>query len=287
MKLASSISAGAGRGCNSSAVHRPRRPLTHLIRRAASAPLGALLLVIAVLWLWAAIHGLVVGDSAIVPGLGAGGAYLVGALGVALALLALDWMVRGRTVVISEDAVAVTDRSVRGRHAWREPLANYREIRASRELRTHPAGVRSWYVARLWHPEPAKTIELACDKDPALIERHALDWARRLGLPLSWQQSEPTRGSYPRDASGTGAIVPGSDIRPRGGLWEGLPAGLSRGGQSRTKQAVLDRLNLSHGETVRDTRAQAYGHPWTAWSAGRRWTRVVRAPAQRSRARGT
>jgi hypothetical protein len=126
-----------------------------------AAPLGALLLVIAVLWLGAAIHGVVAGDPAIVPGLGAGGAYLVGALGVALALYALDWMVRGRTVVISQGAVAVTDRSLRGSRAWREPLANYREIRAYRELHTHRAGVRSWFVVRLWHPEPAKAIELA------------------------------------------------------------------------------------------------------------------------------
>jgi hypothetical protein len=63
------------------------------IRRAARAPLGALLLVIAVLWLGAAIHGFVASDSAIVPGLGAGGTYLVGVLGVALALLALTgWL---------------------------------------------------------------------------------------------------------------------------------------------------------------------------------------------------
>ena len=151
------------------------------IRRAARAPLGALLLVIAVLWLWAAIHGIVAGDSAIIPGLGAGGAYLVGALGAALALLALDWIVRGRTVVISHGTVAVTDRSLRGGRAWREPLANYTEIRAYRELRTHRAGVRSWYVVRLWHPEPAKAIELARAKDPALIERRARDWAGRLG----------------------------------------------------------------------------------------------------------
>ncbi len=98
MKSLSSISAGAGRGWSSSTVHRPRRPLTYLIRRAERAPLGMLLLVIAVLWLGAAINGLVGRKSEIVPGVGAGGVYLVGALGVALALLALDWMVRGRTV---------------------------------------------------------------------------------------------------------------------------------------------------------------------------------------------
>ena len=168
------------------------------IRRAARAPLGALLLVIAVLWLGAGIQGIVAGDSAIIPGLGAGGAYLVATLGAVLALLALDWIVRGRTVVISHGAVAVTDRSLRGSHAWREPLANYTEIRAYRELRMHPAGVRSWYVIRLWHPEPTKAIELARAKDPALIERRAQNWAGRLGLPLSWQQHEPTTAAVGR-----------------------------------------------------------------------------------------
>jgi hypothetical protein len=161
------------------------------IRRATRAPLGALLLVIAVLWLWAAIHGLAAGDPGIVPGLGASGVYLVGVVGLALALLAVDWMVRGRTVVVSQGTIAVTDRSLRGSRAWREPLANYSEVRAYRELRTHRAGVRSWYVVQLWHAEPAKAIELARAKDPALIERRARDWARRLGLPLSWQHYQP------------------------------------------------------------------------------------------------
>ena len=58
-------------------MHRPRRPHMCLIRRAPRAPLGVLLLVIAVLWLGAAIHALLAGDPAIVPGLCAGGAYLV------------------------------------------------------------------------------------------------------------------------------------------------------------------------------------------------------------------
>jgi hypothetical protein len=168
------------------------------IRSAARAPLGALLLAISVLWLWAGIKGIVGEDTAIMPGLGAAGAYLVGALGVALALPALSWIVRGRTVVISHDTVAVTDRSLRGRRAWREPLANYTELRAYRELRTHRAGVRSWYVVRLRHPEPAKAIELARAKDPALIARRARDWAVRLGLALSWQEPEPTTAAASR-----------------------------------------------------------------------------------------
>jgi hypothetical protein len=193
------------------------------IRSAARAPLGVLLLAISVLWLWAGIKGIVAEDTAIMPGLGAGGAYLVGALGVALALLALNWVVRGRTVVISHDTVAVTDRSLRGSRSWREPLANYTELRAYRELRAHRAGVRSCYVVRLWHPEPAKAIELARAKDPALIERRAQDWAGRLGLPLSWQQYETTtavtgrgeRRSEVGPATMTGKpLSPGRPVQP-------------------------------------------------------------------------
>jgi len=156
-----------------------------VIRRTERAPLGALLLVLAGLWIGTAVDGLSAGNPAVVPGLGSFGAYLAGALGAALGMLALDWLVGGRTVVISHGMVRVAERSLRGRRAWREPLAGYAGIHALRELRPHCAGVRTWYVVRLWHQEPAKELELARAKDPALIEGHARDWARRLGMPLS------------------------------------------------------------------------------------------------------
>ncbi len=156
-----------------------------VIRRTERAPLGALLLVLAGLWIGTAVDGLSAGNPAVVPGLGSFGAYLAGALGAALGVLALDWLVGGRTVVISHGMVRVAERSLRGRRAWREPLAGYAGIHALRELRPHGAGVRTWYVVRLWHREPAKALELARAKDPALIEGHARDWARRLGMPLS------------------------------------------------------------------------------------------------------
>jgi hypothetical protein len=143
---------------------------TLLIQRADRAPLGGLLLVIAVPWLATAIRGLVGGHPAIVPGLGSSGAYIAGALGAALAVIALDWMVRGRVVAIGSDTVVVTVWSLLGRHAWREPLANFREIRAEREHRPHRYGGLSWYVVRLCHPEPGKAIELARAKDPTLID---------------------------------------------------------------------------------------------------------------------
>lgn len=155
------------------------------------APLGWLLLVLATLWLAAAISGFMAGHLAIVPGLGSSGAYLGGAVGAALAVIALNWLVRGRTIAIDRGMLAVTERSLLGSHSWREPLANYREIRACGEQRPHRYGARSWYIVRLWHPEPGKAIELARAKDPALIEQTARDYAGRLGLQLSWHQDEP------------------------------------------------------------------------------------------------
>ena len=85
--------------------------------------MGALLLVLAGLWIGTAVDGLSAGNPAVVPGLGSFGAYLAGALGAALGVLALDWLVGGRTVVISHGMVRVAERSLRGRRAWREPLA--------------------------------------------------------------------------------------------------------------------------------------------------------------------
>jgi hypothetical protein len=178
-----------------------------VIRRGERAPLGALLLLIALLWLGAALRGLAAGTPAIVPGLGLAGAWLAGALGAALALLALDWLVRGRTVVIGRGTVAVTDRSLLGRRALREPLANYTEIHVDRKVHSHRAGVRTWYTVRLAHPEPARALELARAKDPARIEQQARDWARRLGVPLCTPSYEAPATESARHAERRGEIA--------------------------------------------------------------------------------
>jgi hypothetical protein len=184
-----------------------------LIQRTDRAPLGGLLLVIAMLWLAAAIDGLVGGAPAFIAGLGNSGAYVAGALGAALAVIALDWMVRGRTVAIGRGMVAVTARSLLGGHAWREPLANYRKIRADREQRPHRYGALSWYVVRLCHPEAGKRIELARAKDPALIEQRARAYARRLGLPLSWHWGDETaRHGLKRRREVAGASAAGKPL---------------------------------------------------------------------------
>jgi hypothetical protein len=163
-----------------------------LIRRTGQAPLGVLGLAIASVWLAAAISGALAGRPAIVPGLGSSGAYWAGAVGAALAALSLHWIMRRRTVLIDHGALFVTERWLLGGHTWREPLSNYREIRGSTEQQAHRYGRRTWYVVQLWHPEATKKVELARARDPAAIEALARNYARRVGLPLAWEQPELT-----------------------------------------------------------------------------------------------
>ena len=144
--------------------------------------------------------------------------YLAAAVGVALALLAAHWMLRRRTVVITRGALVVTERSLLRGRAWREPLSSYREIRCHVEQRRHRYGRRSWYVARLWHPEPGKRVELARARDLAVMEERARDCARRLGLPLVW---------------GAGATVHGG---PGRGSWRGSPSARRGSGRDRRRR---------------------------------------------------
>lgn len=186
------------------------------IRRPGHAALGALLMVVASLWLAAAIRGSLTGSPAIIAGLGSFGAYLAAAVGVALAVLAAHWMLRRQTVVLKRGALLVTERSLLRGRTWREPLSSYREIRCQVEQRPHRYGRRSWYVVRLWHPEPGKRVELASASDPAALEKRARDCARRLGLPLVWEQWP----SIPADQ----AEVHGADHHRRAGVREEIAA---------------------------------------------------------------
>ena len=185
-----------------------RAPL--LLRSADHAPWGALLLVIAALWLAAAIDGFVNGNPTIMPGLGSSGACVAAVLGAALALVGLDWLVRGRIVAIGRDTVAVVVWSLIGRHAWREPLANYREVRAEREQRAHRYGTLNCYVVRLCHAEPGKSIDLARSKDPAVIARCAREYAAHCGLPLSRPCADPLPAAGQVAARGREVVAAGA-----------------------------------------------------------------------------
>jgi hypothetical protein len=148
---------------------------------------GALCLMVASIWLAAAIRGSLGGSPAIIPGLGSSGAFLAAAVGVALALLAAHWMLRRRTVDLTRGTIVVAERSLLRRGTWREPLSSYRQILVQVEQQRHRYGWRNWYVVRLWHPEPGKRIDLARARDAAAIEERARDCASRLGLPLVWE----------------------------------------------------------------------------------------------------
>ena len=169
----------------------------------------ALVLVVASVG-WPRVRGSLGGSPAVIPGLGAAGAYWAAGVGAALALLAVHLMLRRQTVVMTRGALVVTERSLLPARTWREPLSSYREIRCQVEQRPHRYGRRSWYVVRLWHPEPGKRVELARARDAAAIEEQARDCARRLGLPLVWEQ----RPSIIADQTS----VPGADHQVRGGV---------------------------------------------------------------------
>ncbi|MGH6896343.1 MAG: hypothetical protein ACREJ5_07330 [Geminicoccaceae bacterium] len=184
-----------------------------MIRRRRQALLGGFLLMIAGLWLAVPLKGLLLDTSAAVPGLGVPGA--VGALmiGAALALLALSWIIRCQIFVIDQGLVSMTDRRLSGTRTWEESLARYRGVRRRHEQRPHRYGSRSWYIIEAWHPEPAKTVELARSKDPRLIEQCAEVWARRLALPLCQEPDEGPAGSEEQARAEVGAkAAPGRPL---------------------------------------------------------------------------
>jgi hypothetical protein len=154
------------------------------IRRRPRALLGSLLLGIAGVWLAVPLKGLLLDASAGVPGLGVPGTVCALVIGAALALLALSWIWRCEILVIDQGHIRMTERRLGGARAWEEPLARYHGLRRRREELPHPHGARSWYLVEAWHPEPARTVELARGKDPRAIEQCAKVWAGRLALPL-------------------------------------------------------------------------------------------------------
>jgi hypothetical protein len=163
---------------------------TITIRRRREALLGGFLLAIAGLWIAVPVRGLLLDFSAAVPDLGVPDTIVAILIGAALAMLAVSWIVRCQVLVIDQGLVRMTDRRLTGLRAWEESLARYRGVRLRHEQLPHRYGSRSCYIIEVWHPEPAKTVELERSKDPRLIERGAEAWARRLALPLCQEPSE-------------------------------------------------------------------------------------------------
>jgi hypothetical protein len=175
------------------------------IRRRPRALLGGLLLGIAGVWLAVPLKGLLLDASAGMPGLGVPGAVCAVMIGAALALLALSWIWRCDILVIEEGLLRMTERRLGGTRAWEEPLARYRGVRQRREELPHRHGARTWYLVEAWHPEPARTVELARGKDPRLIEQCAKVWAGRLALPLCEEHQGRSEKPACDEASATAA----------------------------------------------------------------------------------
>ena len=168
-----------------------------VVRQMPQAGLRCILLAIASLWLAVPTCRLLAGETTEVPGLGSSGVYWAGAVGVGLAVVALHRMVRRKTIVVEGGGVRVASRSLLGGHAWREPLASYSGIRARRMERPPRYGPRRWHVIELWHPDPAKTVELARTRDPCAGAEQAEVWAGRLTLPLCWEpHGHPARSGH-------------------------------------------------------------------------------------------
>lgn len=163
------------------------------IRRRGPAFLGGLLLIVAAVWVGVPVRGLLVGVPEVVPGLGAAGAGIALLIGAALGAIGLSWMLRRGTVAIAGDLVTMTDRRLIGTRTWREPLTGYRGVRLRDESRPHRYGARHCYVIELWHPKPARTIELDRIREPRLADQQAEVWAHRLRLPLCRGPEEAQR----------------------------------------------------------------------------------------------
>jgi hypothetical protein len=157
---------------------------TITIRRRRDALLGGFLLAMAGLWVAVPLKGLLLDPSATMPHPGVPGTIFPIVVGAALGMLAVSWIVRCQVLVIDQGLVKMTDRRLTGLRVWEESLARYRGVRLRHEQLPHRYGSRNCYIIEIWHPEPAKTVELERSKNPHLIERGAAVWARRLALPL-------------------------------------------------------------------------------------------------------
>lgn len=170
---------------------------TITIRRRRDALLGGFLLAIAGLWVAVPLKDLL-DPSATMPDPGLSGTIFPILVGAALGTFALSWIVRCQVLVIDQGLVTMTDRRLTGLRVREESLARYRGVRLRHEQLPHRYGSRNCYIIEIWHPEPAKTVELERSKDPHLIERGAAVWAQRLALPLCQEPDQRPARSQKR-----------------------------------------------------------------------------------------
>ena len=156
--------------------------------------LAGLVLAVASIWIVVPLYALLTGGPPPLPDLGTAGMCVLITIGVGQALWGLNLLLRRETLVIDQDTLHVTIRSLAGVRRWSEPLANYRGLRHHRQVVRHRYGWRMMHRLELAHPDPAKEIELARTWGERRIEALRRQWAELLHLPVcSAERAGPRR----------------------------------------------------------------------------------------------
>ena len=165
--------------------------------------LAGLVLAIGSIWIVVPLVSLLTGAQPPLPDLGTVGICILLTVGVGQVLWGLNLLLRRETLVIDQDTLHVTVRSLAGVRRWSEPLANYRGLRHRRQRVWHRYGWRTVHRLQIAHPDPAKEIELARTWGERRIEALRRQWAELLNLPV-WS----AEGVAPRRESDRRAAEP-------------------------------------------------------------------------------
>jgi hypothetical protein len=154
-------------------------------------PLGALVLVIGVVWLAVALRDVTAGGSTI-AGFGVAAAWVSLAIGAALALWGCRILVRRQSIRIGDHDIQVRVRHLLGETSWHESLRHYGGV-VWRSEPIRRRGVRQIvHLVELWHEDPSRTVTLLSSTAEQVAADAWQGWARRLGLaPIRWRAAEP------------------------------------------------------------------------------------------------
>ena len=145
-------------------------------------PIGALTLVIGMLWLAVALPALLGGRPFPIADLGRGGAWASLGIGIAFVLWGLRILLHRQTIRIGHDRVEVTIRSITGTTSWSEPLANYRGTVWRSEPIYRRDRRQTLHLVDLWHEDGARRVTLLSSTSEAAARDGWWAWAQELGL---------------------------------------------------------------------------------------------------------
>ena len=145
-------------------------------------PIGALTLIIGMLWLAVALPALLGGGAFPIAELGRGGAWASLGIGIAFVLWGLRILLRRHTIRIGHDRVEVTIRGIAGTTSWSEPLANYRGTVWRSEPIYRRDRRQTLHLVDLWHEDPSRTVTLLSSMSEVAARDAWQAWAQSLGI---------------------------------------------------------------------------------------------------------